>query len=191
MMAITSFLCERDPFSGDASLRNTATGVVAHSAVNVDNAKQVGLQILQAMEGQTVSEVTLKKKDHAVTMSAKSSVRIDGCPVQIDAQFLFQRLVAAANNKYENKKEVFWYELRSFPSSLFETTGLLLHHNKAPLADELWEIIDTSGCDRSVFFLDDGTFLQRNVEPLSRNIVLSYVRHIKDRYPNAVIVFDG
>ena len=57
MMAITSFLCERDPFSGDANLRDIATGVVANSAVKVDYAKQVGLQILQAMEGQTVSEI--------------------------------------------------------------------------------------------------------------------------------------
>ena len=106
MVAITSLVCERDPFSGDASWRNIATCVVAHSAVNVDNAKQVGPQILQAMEGQTASEVTLKKKDHAVTMSAKSSVRIDGCPVQVDPQLLFQRLVAAANNKNENTKSI-------------------------------------------------------------------------------------
>ena len=88
-------------------------------------------------ELQTVSEVTLKKKDHAVTMSVQSSVRIDECPGQVDPQILFQQLVAATNNKYGNKKEVFRHGLCSFPSSLFETTGLLLQPNKAALADEL------------------------------------------------------
>lgn len=46
MIAITSFLQKRNPFSsGDISLRNIVSDVVADSRVKVDNAKQVGFQI--------------------------------------------------------------------------------------------------------------------------------------------------
>ena len=130
-----------------ASLRNIATGVVAHSAVNVDNAKQVGLQILQAMEGQTVSEVTLTKKDHAVTMNAKSSVRINGCPVQVDPQIRFRHLVAQQpitstriRKKYSDMNSAAFHHLysRQQDSSCNPTRQLWLMNCR--------KIIDTSGC---------------------------------------------
>ena len=64
----------------------------AHSTVDVDNAKAVGKGILDGMKGQSVVEYTFRRKNQAITMDIKSSVKIDGNTVQIDPQLLFQRL---------------------------------------------------------------------------------------------------
>lgn len=58
---ILKYLSQRNPFSMDPSLRNIATGVTAHTNVNVHNAKTVGEQILVSMEGQKV-KLHLQKK---------------------------------------------------------------------------------------------------------------------------------
>ena len=41
-------------------------------------------------------EYTFRRKNQAITMDMKSSIKIDGNTVQIDPQLLFQRLVLAA-----------------------------------------------------------------------------------------------
>lgn len=198
MMAVLFFLQQHNPFADDPSLRNIVTGIVADASVNVDNAKQVGLQILKRMEGQTATEISLKKKDKAVTMSVKSSVKVDGNAVCVDPQLLFQRLVAAANIKYEDKTEVFRHELCSFPSSLFESTGLFLQPNKAVLADELWKLVSSTQVQlpkaNLQFVLDGGSLLQRifwQRGTTFQNIIQTYECFVKGRYPNAVIIFDG
>ena len=76
------YLQKRSPFTPDASLRNISTGVSAHSTVNADNARYVGNAILVSMEGKTVEEYTFKRKNQAVTLDTKSSVKIGGDAVQ-------------------------------------------------------------------------------------------------------------
>lgn len=94
--AVISCLQERTPFISDLSLRSISTGVHATSKVNVDSVKTVGTAILTNMDGQIAADYTLKKKDQAITLAAKSAVKIDGEKVQVDPQLLFQRLTIAA-----------------------------------------------------------------------------------------------
>ena len=41
-LAIHEYLCDRNPFTSDVSLRNIETGVVAEPDVNVDKAENIG-----------------------------------------------------------------------------------------------------------------------------------------------------
>ena len=67
------------------------------------------------MEGHTAADLVLRKKDQVKTLGAKKSVKVDGSPVTIDPQLLFQRFITAVNPTYEDKKELFRYEICSFP----------------------------------------------------------------------------
>ena len=48
------------------------------------------------MKGKCVMEYTFRRKNQAITMDMKSSIKIDGNTVQIDPQLLFKRLALAA-----------------------------------------------------------------------------------------------
>ena len=55
-----------------------------------------------------------------------------------DPQLLFQRITMVADRMTENNGRHFWYELSGYPSSLFDTSGLLREANKPILADSIW-----------------------------------------------------
>ncbi|KAJ8417704.1 hypothetical protein AAFF_G00225470 [Aldrovandia affinis] len=135
-LTVLNYLQERHPFCSDPSLRSISTGVHAHPSVNVDKAKAVGNTILVSMDGQTTAEYTFKKRDQAITMSTKSSVKIDGEAVQMDPQLLFQRLTIAAKAS-QDLASVFKYELCSHPSALFDISLLLRQPQKPVLADAI------------------------------------------------------
>lgn len=198
---IACFLEERDPFRECSRLKNIATGVVADSSANAHKACDVGTVILDKMVGHKVSEFSFKWPDKAVTMAtvSKSSVKIDGDIISVDPQLLFQRLVSVVGDIYQNKREVFKFELSSYPSSLFETPFFPRLPNKAQLAEEIWVSakdgmpeVPTSG--ELQYVLDGGALLQ--LIPWSRgasfaSIVQSYVCYVTQKYKHAVVVFDG
>ena len=90
LVILTTF-ADRDPFSADPNLRNIMTGVNADNAVNVDYARAIGKKILSSMTGKSATDYTFKRISQAVTLAAKSSVRIESHAVQVDPQLLFQR----------------------------------------------------------------------------------------------------
>ena len=73
------------------------------------------------MDGKTPAEYTFKRKNHAITLGMKSSVKIDGEQVQVDPQLLFQRLIAATQTS-EELESAFKYELCSYPPALFDSS---------------------------------------------------------------------
>ena len=75
--------------------------------MNVDRAKEVGETILKSMVVNNVQEYTFKEKNHLVTMGQKKSIKVDGEPLQIDPQLLFQHLTTVAQNMTENVAELF------------------------------------------------------------------------------------
>ena len=123
-LTVLNYLKERDPFCSDPSLCSVSTGVHVHPSVSVDKAKAIGNTILVSMDGHTAAEYTFKKKDRAITMSTKSSVKIDGEAVQVDPQLLFKRLTIAS----QDLALVFKYELCSHPPALFDTFLLFGSH---------------------------------------------------------------
>ncbi|CAG2204334.1 unnamed protein product [Mytilus edulis] len=115
-MIFASFLQERNPFVEEEGMRNIETGVSATSDVNADRAKDIGLSILKSMEGKCVSEYTFKRKYQAITLQDKP-ICVNSEPeiASIDPQLLFQRFIVAADSIYEDKSEIFAYELSSQP----------------------------------------------------------------------------
>ena len=95
-LTVLKYFQERNPFCSDPSLRNISTGVHANPSVNVDAAKAIGNTILANMDGQDAEEYSFKKRDEAITMRTKSSLKIDGEAVHMDPHLLFQRLTIAA-----------------------------------------------------------------------------------------------
>ncbi|KAJ8416228.1 hypothetical protein AAFF_G00382500 [Aldrovandia affinis] len=162
-LTVLNYLQERHPFCSDPSLRSISTGVHAHPSVNVDKAKAVGNTILVSMDGQTTAEYTSKKRDQAITMSTKSSVKIDGEAVQMDLQLLFQQLTIAAKAS-QDLASVVKYELCSHPSALFDISLLLRQPQKPVLADAIWALHtpDLLGVTGHVqYVLDGGALVQR------------------------------
>ncbi|CAH3133198.1 unnamed protein product [Porites lobata] len=198
--ALLGYLQERNPFDCDLSMRNISTGITADCTVNVDRAKEVGETILKSMVGNNVQEYTFKKKNHLVTMGQKKSIKVDGEPLQIDPQLLFQRLTTVAQNMTENVAELFQYEFCSQPSSLFDQHGLLREANKAQLADDIWTVAkgnemqppEIAGEMNHV--IDGGSLLQRipwKRDETFNSIAKGYVEYIQQKFTNPIVVFDG
>ena len=94
-------------------------------------------------------------------LNSKSAVKIDGITVQIDPQLRFQRLTLAAKTT-DNIKDVFKYELCSYPPALFDTSLLLREPHKPALANAIWNLLaqDSSEItDKVQFALDGGSLL--------------------------------
>ena len=91
-------LAERNPFTPHQDLMNIMNGVHADSSVNVENAKEIGQTILESMTGKSAVEFKFKRSNQVITLSTKSSVKIDGEKIQVDPQLLFQRLIIASKS---------------------------------------------------------------------------------------------
>ncbi|KAL7395056.1 hypothetical protein ABVT39_009276 [Epinephelus coioides] len=190
-LTVLNYLQERHPFCSDPSLRSVSTGVHAHTSVNVDKAKAIRNTILASMDGQTTAEYTFKKKDQAITMSTKSSVKIDGEAVQVDPQLLFQQLTIAAKAS-QDLASVFKYELCSHPPALFDTFLLLRQPQKPVLADAIWALYtpDLPGVTGHVqYVLDSGALVQ--CIPWTHGSTYKDICKLYPEYVRRKFVFDG
>ena len=123
---IVRYALQRNPFETEGhQLVCIETGQTSDTSANVDSAKEIGHRILQSMKGQLVSAVSFKKKEEAVTMSTKPTVKIGGERVIIDLQLLFQRLLHVAGGDLSKLEEIFKHELTALPSSLFDDSGFM------------------------------------------------------------------
>ena len=193
---VLKYLQERNPFTSDTSLWNICTGVHAHKTVNVEMAKDVGKAILSSMEGKTAAEYRFKRDQQVITLVMKSAVKIDGVAVQIDPQLLFQQLTIAARAT-DNLKDVFQYELCSYPPALFDSTLLLQEPQKPVLANAIWDLLKpdtTEIADEVQYVLDGGTLLQRipwAKGATYKEICSHYTEYVSKKYGKAVVIFDG
>ena len=148
------------------------------------------------MEGHKLTEYTLKKKDQAVTIDAKSCVLIQNEHCHVDPQLLFQQLVTAGTRSDE-LKDTFEFELCSYSAALFESPYVMRSSNKATLADALWspELQALPVTTMKVqYVLDGGALLHRM--PWTRGskceqILGQYTKYALERYNKAAVVFDG
>ncbi|CAG2218584.1 Kinesin heavy chain,Kinesin-like protein KIN-14Q,Kinesin-like protein KIF18B,Kinesin-like protein KIF3B,Kinesin-like protein KIN-12D,Kinesin-like protein KIN-7I,Chromosome-associated kinesin KIF4,Kinesin-like protein KIN-12B,Kinesin-like protein KIN-12E,Kinesin-like protein 5,Kinesin-II 85 kDa subunit,Kinesin-II 95 kDa subunit,Kinesin-like protein KIF15-A,Kinesin-related protein 3,Kinesin-like protein unc-104,Kinesin-like protein KIF18A,Kinesin-like protein KIN-14P,Kinesin-1 heavy chain,Kinesin-like protei len=198
-MIFASFLEERNPFIEEEGMRNIETGVSATSDVNADRAKDIGLGILKSMEGKCVSDFTFKRKHQAITLQDKPiCVNVEPEIATIDPQLLFQRFIVAADSIYEDKSEIFSYELSSQPSSMFDSSGFMRAASKSTLADAIWNLGDcnTEYTDTVYSYVVDGGSLMHKIPWKSGltfgEICKRYVDSVKCNGPNSVVVvFDG
>lgn len=61
------------------------------------------------------------KKSQVVTLSSKSKAKVEGDPIYVDPQPLFQQCTTAANGMFEDHSESFKYELTIVSSFFFIT----------------------------------------------------------------------
>ena len=194
---ILAFLKDRNPFSGDSSLRNIVTGVVADKTVNVETAASVGLEIMECMTGQSAIHYSFKRKQQAITLATKHNMKIDGDEVKVDIQLLFQRLTLLGDRLGEDMRSLLSYELCNRPSAFFDTNGLLREANKPALANAIWSKLgdsETLIAGDTLFVLDGGSLLQHipwSSNTTFDNICESYLHFVEKHYKNATIVFDG
>ncbi|CAH3108670.1 unnamed protein product, partial [Porites lobata] len=192
LVILTTFE-DRDPFSADPNLRNIMTGVNANNAVNVDRVRAIGEKILSSMTGKSATDYTFKRSSQAVTLTTKSSVRIESDAVQVDPQLLFQRLIVACNRS-DDLQGLFRYELCSYPAALFDSSLTLRQPQKPVLADAIWAKLSsnaTSGPEGDVqHVLDGGALLHRIPWPRGsatyQDIRGLYCSHVTKKYGNAI-----
>ena len=173
-------------------------GVAADQSVNADKVKIIGKSIIENMIGKYFETFAFRKKDQIIPMSCRTAVKINGDTEQVDPQLLFQRLIATVPTS-EDLKEVFKYELCSFPSSLFDSNALPRQANKSQLADALWDLAgktaQSSQIQSGAYVLDGGALLQRVPWPRGKTyqeICTIYAEYIKKKYgENITTVFDG
>ena len=164
--------------------------------MNVDNAEQVGKNILLTMIGKNVLEYTFNRKSQAVTLGSETAVTIQGKAVQGDPQLLFQRL-SIVTCIGDDAAEAFRYELCSYPPALFESLWLLRQANKASLADAMWDIVKESRPESAPKLdvqLDGGALLQHlpwRRGDLFETICRMYVDYVMRKYSRATVVFDA
>ena len=142
---------------------------------------------------------TFKRKNQAIPIETNSTFTIDGEVVPVDPQLLFQRLVTAAGDLYDDPVEIFKYELCNYPSAPFESSILLRAANKPPLEDAIWALGECSANDNllngmEIYVLDGGSLLQRLPWPKRASfdaICDIFIDHVKTKYPKSIVVFDG
>jgi hypothetical protein len=119
---------------------------------------------------------TFIKKDQIVTMDDKAALKVDGEPVKIDSQLLFQRLVTAANGSVheEDIGSVCFHEFCTHLPSLFESPYLLREADKPSLADAIKATVNPDSKlhdDHLKYVVDGGCLLQWLPWPRRRNLV--------------------
>ena len=103
-------MSERNPFAESTSLRNIMTGVNATGDVDVCREKESGQKIMDSMTGIPGAQYTFERSDQVTTHQSKSSVRVDGQPIHVDPELLFQRLIVTSN-AIDERKALFRFEL--------------------------------------------------------------------------------
>ena len=165
-------MSERNPFAESTSLRNIMTGVNATGDVDVCRAKEIGQKIMDSVTGIPVAQYTVKRSDQVTTLQSKSSVHVDGQPIHVNPELLFQRLIVASN-AIDDRRAIFRFELCSYPSALVDDTLMPRAPQKAVLANAIWTRFppdiagpteDVEGC--LPFERRQQTELHRHVESL-------------------------
>ena len=94
--------------------------------------------------------------------------------------------------------DMFQYELCSYPTSLFDSSLLLLKPQKPALADAIWAKLpsDHTGPKGDVQYVLDGGALLHRIPwpqgfPTYREICDMYCQYVTRKYGAAIVIFDG
>ena len=212
---LTTFFTTYDPFSPDPTLHCIATGVVASTSANVDDAQSIGVKILDDMVDQEVNQYTFPVSSNTKTLAARPGIEVNGKKVSVNLRLLFQRLsVATSTQTDEARQEAFSYKLWSYSPALFDHKLFQRSGVKSELA--IWRQVDLEHIEKpAVVFpqhetndistgeahvtmrqiIDGGSLLQRI--PWSKchmtwiQLINIYVHYVIRVYgPDSIIVFD-
>jgi len=113
-------------FSPDESLRNIITGINANENVNVQNLFEIGKDIVQKMDGQSVFCYSHKRSLKAKTLASSKNVNVSA-DRSIDPALLFQRFVVVSQTGDLRLDDVMSYELCPYPTQIYLLVLLLFH----------------------------------------------------------------
>ncbi|KAG1678576.1 hypothetical protein GQR58_013380 [Nymphon striatum] len=107
--------------------------------------------------------------------------------------------ITTAGSRCDDPTDGFKYELCSYPLALFPTIDILLEADKPALAEAIWKqlpiaVRNTVLPQNVQYVLDGGALLHRipwTSGETYEGISSHYMRYVRDRYGNAVTVFDG
>ena len=193
----TQWLEAHPPFVQDLGLLvNIATGIVADSSVNCDNAVQIGQSAMIKMTGKTYVNITLHRKEKVKPFSAmKNTINVRGEKVVVNPSILFNRITCILSTSSE-LDTFLQYELALQPPSLF-LDGQLRKTTKSVLGTMIKSLVSSLNTipDYSKFVLDGGHLLYSVIWPQPANyqeVCASYKSYILNRYKvGATVVFDG
>ena len=149
------------------------------------------------MNGKTPANHSFKKKDQAITLAVKSSVKVQDDNLQVDPDLLFQSLASFAAELPVSLENAFVYELCSYPPALFDSSLFLRESQKSQFGDAIWSMIQHPeiSLPTDVQYVIDGGSLLHKVPWVRgetfRGITLKYVNFVLTKLGKSIIVFDG
>ena len=189
-----------DPFvTDDSSLRSLSSGLTdSDTVLNCDEAEDVGSFLQQQLDGVSMQQAKLRRKDQVKTfVSLKPGVTLEQKTVSIDPLILFSRLTAIMQQE-GCIAEHFKYELTPEPTSLFKD-GLMRKSNKSALRNFLLDQVEaeTSHIPCECCVVDGGALLHKVkwlYDSTYEDVCINYVDYVKRRYSRhgaVTVIFDG
>ena len=190
-----------NPFdANDSSLKSLSTGLTVSDKidVNCDEAEKIGHRIQCSLDGITLEDAKIKRKDKVTTLDClRPGVQIEKNMVHIDPNILFTRLTAILQNEDDIAAQ-FSYELTPEPTTLFKD-GLMRKSSKSVLRNSfLKKVTPTIDTEADACIIDGGALLHK-VKWLPNSsygdVIEQYVNFVKMRYITkyslVCVVFDG
>ena len=81
--------------------------------------------MLQSMVGTSTKEITSRKANQAVTLCSRSTVKVNGEPVNRDPKLIF-KIMIPIRDRSEDAIPLFQYELCTYPATLLKSSPLPL-----------------------------------------------------------------
>ena len=192
---IVKVFLERGVFNKTSKqILSLSTGLVANDSVNADEAQKVRMKILDSMVGQSVAEYKFSQINQVKTLATTTHVKTSsGDQIEMDPQRLYQRLLLTGLNVDVPLRDLFQYEMCSFPPALFDNHVRMRIGDKSEIFHHLLKIVpegkvDTF-CDVSMQYIIDGSCLLHKFSwpknASNSEICDMYVKHIKQTYRHA------
>ena len=106
------------PFSPDEWLCNIITGINANEDVNVQNLFEIGKDIVQKMDGQSVFSYSHKLSLKAKTLASSKNLNVSA-DRSIDPALLFQRFLVVSQTGDLRLDDVMSYEICPYRTQIF------------------------------------------------------------------------
>ena len=194
VLKLLEWFKHHNPFPAMKQIVSLATGIIGHDGINCHNARNIGLQSMNNIIGQTFDKIKLKRSNKVLSLlCVNSSVKVHDCKVAIDPLLLFQR-ISVFKKFDEHLSDYLHYELSPYPTSLFDNCGMRKTQKSALY--QCLQPVDVEINSENVTYVIDGGFLLHRVIWQQNDtflcVINRYVAYIQKHFgANVVVVFDG
>lgn len=192
---LKQYLDIHPPFPRTNKLLSISSGVVGALEINCHMAREMGIEGVKKITGNSFGKVSFKKKDKVRTLESMSnSIKLRDKRVNIEPLAIFQRLCIIKQSDNE-LKEHFKYELAPYPMALFTEEGMR-KGTKSKFYSAFTPLPQNIAVETNTFVVIDGGYLLHKViwhrNDTVRGIVAGYVNYTFNQFGrNVAVVFDG